>query len=221
VDDAPLGLRFRGSVGKNFQVIAIAGVEHDPALRALAPADLLLEAERLRVELHRLIPVTSADSHMMKSPAANRCVSVGHSVEMIDFPGMLSTSKIGSAASRAGLLHLGIREEMISEEAGTEGGRALVPFERGAPGEPEHSNEGVLTLRTGRIPRHNQCALCAPANYQWRDRYGKPTNTTSSLQTAPVPESCFFPVRDQGKLSGNTLELLRIVPTRRQPSELN
>ena len=32
---------------------------------------------------------------MMKSPAANRGVSVGHSVEMIDFPGKLSTSKIG------------------------------------------------------------------------------------------------------------------------------
>jgi hypothetical protein len=30
----------------------------------------------------------------------------------------------------------------------------------GTPREPEHSNEGVLTPRSLRILRHDQCALC-------------------------------------------------------------
>ena len=38
--------------------------------------------------------------------------------------------------------------------------RALVtPARRGAPREPEHSNKGVLTARSGRILRHHQRAL--------------------------------------------------------------
>ena len=38
--------------------------------------------------------------------------------------------------------------------------RARRPVRRGAPREPEHSNEGVLTPRSGRVLRHDQCALC-------------------------------------------------------------
>jgi hypothetical protein len=30
----------------------------------------------------------------------------------------------------------------------------------GAPREPEHWNYGVLTPRSGRVLRHDQCALC-------------------------------------------------------------
>src|SRR5438094_2481514 len=45
-------------------------------------------------------------------------------------------------------------------EESTRSGR---PVRRGAPREPEHSNTGVLTPGSGRILRHDQCALCAPA----------------------------------------------------------
>src|SRR5437764_13664602 len=37
--------------------------------------------------------------------------------------------------------------------------RSRRPVRRGAPGEPEHSNKGVLTARSGRILRHHQRAL--------------------------------------------------------------
>src|SRR5881275_1765610 len=37
--------------------------------------------------------------------------------------------------------------------------RSRRPVRRGAPREPEHSNKGVLTARSGRILRHHQRAL--------------------------------------------------------------
>ena len=44
-----------------------------------------------------------------------------------------------------------------------EGTRSRRPVRRGAPREPEHANQGVLTPGSGRILRDDQCALCAPA----------------------------------------------------------
>ena len=43
-----------------------------------------------------------------------------------------------------------------------EGTRSRRPVRRGAPREPEHSNKRVLTPRSRRILRDDQCALCAP-----------------------------------------------------------
>src|SRR5882757_9062605 len=43
-----------------------------------------------------------------------------------------------------------------------EGRRSRRPVRRGAPREPEHTNKRVLNPGSGRIPYHDQCALCAP-----------------------------------------------------------
>ena len=55
--------------------------------------------------------------------------------------------------------------------AGTEeGARARHPVRRGAAREPEHANKRVLTPGSGRVLRHDQCALCAGVRTAFAER---------------------------------------------------
>ncbi len=49
------------------------------------------------------------------------------------------------------------------DNAPEQGTRSRHPIRGGAPRETEHSNKGVLTPGSGRIPRYHQRAVCAPA----------------------------------------------------------
>jgi hypothetical protein len=43
VDDGAFGFGFFGSVGEYFEVISVAGIEHDGAFFVFAPGDLFLK----------------------------------------------------------------------------------------------------------------------------------------------------------------------------------
>src|SRR4030095_12986912 len=72
---------------------------------------------------------------------------------------LLAESRRDATWERAPLV-LPRRRLRLGTEEGT---RARHPARRGAAREPEHSNRGILAPGSGRILRHNQCALCAQA----------------------------------------------------------
>jgi hypothetical protein len=77
-----------------------------------------------------------------------------------------------------------------SRHGPAKGTRARPSARRGAPHEPEHRNYGVLAPRSGRVLRHDQCALCGLTIHSSRRRFAARLNsgvscTSQSMEIRP------------------------------------